>query len=904
MGSFGVRSYLFALLGVSTALPVASFGLTQAEHHAQEVSARHDETLRSSANMAAHRVGDFFSARRQDLETLAAAIAATGKLSGDSNRDVLDAHFRISGAYVGTYLGTADGTPVVRATRPGQTPPSLDTNYRDRDYFREVTRRRHTVFSRAQVGKVLSEPSVQIATPIIARDGGFLGYAEGSLDLAQLEPLMLEPLGDDSPLQLTLVDATGRVVLDSTGSLIPLTDVSLLELFGPPNAEAGLRTARSTSDVTMRGAAMEVPGMPGWRVLAAEPKSIIDTLVRQERQQVWWAAGIAASAALFLSAVLSTWLARRFRRLATQIKSVGDAAPESTRPTAVQGFWEPREFQALQSELSHLAKELTTHRRGLEGKVEERTAELATTNERLHVLIHALERAEDGIAITNDNGEFLYVNPALESITGHQASDLLGKTARELHLDPTEESVLAERKRSLRAGSSHSTTFAARRKDGSLFEQECTTWPIPDAQGQSSSYVTLRKDVTAQRRTEQSLRLSERMASLGTLAAGVAHEINNPLTYVLLSLRLAQRQLDRHYKQLPAEYVGKTESALENALDGAERVSEIVKDLRLFSRADETTLEAIDPRVVLDSALRLMGNDIRHRARLECDYRSTPEVTGNHAKLHQVFLNLFINATHAIEEAYGPADAALLSTRTDEAVIRVATDTDENGNCVIEVSDTGVGIAPEYLSKIFDPFFTTKPVGVGTGLGLAMCRSIVASMSGEITVTSELGRGTTFHMVLPRARAASAAPQTMQTQRRTRIANVKLLVVDDNRAVGDSVSATLSDQHQVDVVDSAQAALSRLKRSRYDVILCDLRMPNMNGIELFLALQNEGNGDERRLVFFTGAPISEPTRSFLHRHGRICVAKPISEEQLERAVREVLQDLTNEVPARATGAGA
>jgi CheY-like chemotaxis protein len=144
----------------------------------------------------------------------------------------------------------------------------------------------------------------------------------------------------------------------------------------------------------------------------------------------------------------------------------------------------------------------------------------------------------------------------------------------------------------------------------------------------------------------------------------------------------------------------------------------------------------------------------------------------------------------------------------------------------------------------------------------------------------------------------------MQTQRRTRIANVKLLVVDDNRAVGDSVSATLSDQHQVDVVDSAQAALSRLKRSRYDVILCDLRMPNMNGIELFLALQNEGNGDERRLVFFTGAPISEPTRSFLHRHGRICVAKPISEEQLERAVREVLQDLTNEVPARATGAGA
>lgn len=899
MGSFGVRTYLFALLGASTALPVVSFGLTQAEQHARDVSIRHDEALLASASTTAHRVGDFFSARKQDLETLAAAVATDGSLGSPTSRALVEAHFRISGAYAGTYLGTADGTPVVRAIRAPDQAPSLDTTYSDRDYFIEVTSKRQTVFSRAQVGKLLNEPSVQIATPIVSAAGTYLGYAEGSLDLSQLGPLMMASLGQHTPMHLTVVDATGHVVLDSSGARTPLTDVSQLPLFAPSTTEPSLRTAADTSDVTMRAAAAEVPGMPGWRVLASEPKSIIDTLERKERQKVWWAAATAGGAALFLSAVLSTWLARRFRRLAAQIKSVGSDAPESTRTTAAQVFWEPREFQALQNELSHLDSELATHRRGLEDKVEERTRELARTNQRLHILIHALERAEDGIAITNDAGEFLYVNPALESITGYRASELLGKTARELHLDPQDGSASLARKRDRRAGDGHRVTFAARRKDGSLFEQECTTWQIPDAGGTSQSYVTLRKDVTTQRRTEQSLRLSERMASLGTLAAGVAHEINNPLTYVLLSLRLAQRQLDRHHSRLPVDYASKTEAALGNALDGAERVSEIVKDLRLFSRADETTLEAIDPRAVLESALRLMGNDIRHRARLECDYRSTPPVTGNHAKLHQVFLNLFINATHAIEEAHGPADAALTSNRSDEAVIRITTDTDEDGNCVIEVSDTGVGIAPHYLDKIFDPFFTTKPVGVGTGLGLAMCRNIVNSMSGQITVRSELGRGTTFRIVLPRAQSPSATPQTMQTQRRTRITNVKLLVVDDNRALVESVSATLSEYHRVEVAEGARAALDQLKRERYDVILCDLLMPDMSGLELFLALQSEGNGDERRLIFFTGAPVSETTRSFLQRHGRTCLAKPISEEQLDKAIREVLADLTANVTVRA-----
>ncbi len=285
------------------------------------------------------------------------------------------------------------------------------------------------------------------------------------------------------------------------------------------------------------------------------------------------------------------------------------------------------------------------------------------------------------------------------------------------------------------------------RKDGTLFEQECTTWPIRNEQGTVTHFVSLRKDVTAQRHTEQALRLSERMASLGTLAAGVAHEINNPLTYVLLSLRLAQKQMARHALDLPLSFLDKTDVALENAIDGAERVSTIVKDLRQFSRSDETTVEAVDPRSVLDSALRLVGNDIRHRAHIECDYQATPPVTCNHAKLHQVFLNLLVNASYAIEQAYGSLVAPnVMLSKQRAPEIRVSTSSDPNGDCVIEVRDNGIGIAPEHIGRIFDPFFTTKPVGVGTGLGLSLCRTIISEMDGEISVSSKFGEGSTFRI--------------------------------------------------------------------------------------------------------------------------------------------------------------
>jgi PAS domain S-box-containing protein len=351
-------------------------------------------------------------------------------------------------------------------------------------------------------------------------------------------------------------------------------------------------------------------------------------------------------------------------------------------------------------------------------------------------LVDALERAGDGIEITDPDAKFIYVNPAWEKLTGYSRAEVAGQSPSILRGGTEPEAFYDAIWERIMSGEVYTGEFVGKRKDGTLFDQELTVWPVQNRDGEIVHIVGLRRDVTEKTKTEQALRISERMASVGTLAAGIAHEINNPLTYVLISLRFAQTELRELDGQGPVQVL----EALERAVEGAERVSAIVKELRVFSRPNDRTLSVIDPRAVLDSALRMVDNDIRHRANLVRDFRAVPEVLGNDARLSQVFLNLLVNAVQALE-----------SCARERSEITVRTSTDEKGFAVIEISDTGVGIAPQHLSKIFDPFFTTKPVGLGTGIGLSICHGIVKSMDGMIAVDSKLGHGSVFRVRLPNA---------------------------------------------------------------------------------------------------------------------------------------------------------
>jgi signal transduction histidine kinase len=242
-------------------------------------------------------------------------------------------------------------------------------------------------------------------------------------------------------------------------------------------------------------------------------------------------------------------------------------------------------------------------------------------------------------------------------------------------------------------------------------------------------------------RMRERLLLSERLVSVGTLAAGVAHEINNPLAIAMANLECVLGGLAPGSDPLGPRMRAYAES-LRDIDEALKRIRDIVRDVKLFSRPQESETTAVDVRSVIDASVRMALKEIRQRVRVVKEFGAVPLVTANESRLGQVVLNLIVNAAHAVPEG-----------RADDNPLRLITRTLGDGRAIIEVADTGCGIPKEHLERIFDPFFTTKPAGVGTGLGLAICHTIVAELGGEIEVDSEVGRGTTFRVILPPAGA-------------------------------------------------------------------------------------------------------------------------------------------------------
>jgi CheY-like chemotaxis protein len=385
------------------------------------------------------------------------------------------------------------------------------------------------------------------------------------------------------------------------------------------------------------------------------------------------------------------------------------------------------------------------------------------------------------------------------------------------------------------------------------------------------------RDVTAERAAQARMLVSERMASLGTLAAGVGHEINNPLMSVLGNLEMAindLRKIRREHGDIDFLELG---DELRDAKEAAERVRNIVRDLKLFSRTDEETRGEVDIERVMESSLRMVWNEIRHRAQLVRDFKPVPPVLANESRLGQVFLNLVINAAQAIPEG-----------RANQNEIRVATSVAADGRVRVEVSDTGSGMTPDLIAKIFTPFFTTKPIGVGTGLGLAICHQLVAAVGGEITVDSTPGKGTTFAVLLPPVVAHAAAPAPEAPPVRAPELHGRVLVIDDDAMVSMTISRALRD-HEVTALSDPNEAIRRIVAGqRFDVILCDLMMPNITGMDVHAQLMECAPEMAERMVFITGGAFTEQAREFLE--NRPSFEKPMDLRALRGLIAEKLQE--------------
>lgn len=333
-----------------------------------------------------------------------------------------------------------------------------------------------------------------------------------------------------------------------------------------------------------------------------------------------------------------------------------------------------------------------------------------------------LNSIAEGVIATGADGAVARMNPVAERLTGWTSAEASGRPLDEIF--------------QLREDGSHPSLVT---RGGTELPIAFSRSPLKSAEGTVTGAVLVFRDMTAemqareaQERMQRQLILADRMASLGTLAAGIAHEINNPLAYVLANLELLVQDIG----------AGADERAqmLHEALEGGERIRKIVQSLRTFCRAEPERRTVISIKPVIEQSITMAWSEIRHKARLVRIYGPIPRVDADESRLGQVFINLLVNAAQAIPEG-----------DFEKNEIRIVTSTHDEGHAVIDFHDTGGGISESAMRRIFDPFFTTKPIGVGTGLGLSICHGIVSGMNGTITAKNGETRGAILRVVLPAA---------------------------------------------------------------------------------------------------------------------------------------------------------
>jgi CheY-like chemotaxis protein/nitrogen-specific signal transduction histidine kinase len=383
------------------------------------------------------------------------------------------------------------------------------------------------------------------------------------------------------------------------------------------------------------------------------------------------------------------------------------------------------------------------------------------------------------------------------------------------------------------------------------------------------------RDLTDVKQAEAQLLQGDRLAALGTLAGGMAHAINNPLTYVLLNLEDLSEQLPKLAEQ--QGFMQEAVQRLKEAHDGAERVAQVVRQMRAFARSESSVAAAIDVREVLDAALALVGNEIRHRGNLITEYEEVPLVFAAQARLEQALLNLLLHAARALPDAgSAPSDVRVALRQADE------------NRVLIEVTYATTDEAPVDQGP-FDPL---SSISGGVDAGLAICHGIVTSVGGEMRCAIHPGRGTSFQVLLPAAEwtrtEASPAPQP-QPSLLPPSDRARVLVVDDDPGVGKALRLMLEEEHDVTCVTSPREALKLLLADAgLDIVFCDLMMPELSGVDLYQALYLNRPGYERRLVFMTGGAFMPEEASFVTQVKSPIMEKPFDMRRIQALVRRAV----------------
>ncbi|RPI46077.1 MAG: PAS domain-containing sensor histidine kinase, partial [Betaproteobacteria bacterium] len=474
----------------------------------------------------------------------------------------------------------------------------------------------------------------------------------------------------------------------------------------------------------------------------------------------------------------------------------------------------------------------------------------------------------DGLALWNSDGEIVDVNPALAKIYGYGEEEL-ATLPRGAFLDPD---YHPEFLRSLASGEPWHAEFTALRKDGSAIELEVHAIPM-QYQGKPQ-LLSITRDVTEKKRAAQelarqreALHQREKLAALGSLLAGVAHELNNPLSVVVARAVMLEEAND------PS-----TQVAAQRIRAAAERCARIVRTFLAMARQQQPERGPVAVNDIVSAALDITAYAVRTSSiEVELDLADgIPYILADADQLHQVLLNLVINAQQALQDSPLPRRIRV-ATRFDSAADKIR----------ITVEDNGPGIPEHLRARVFEPYFTTKPVGVGTGVGLAVSFGIVEAHGGTLAVECPPGGGTAFHIDLPVGAAEPTVTDSGDTAA-PRVSRRKILVVDDEAEVREVLTEILrSADNHVAAASSGREALERMEAQHYDVILTDIRMPDLDGLALYHEIKRRWPERGNLVVFVTGDTLSPASRDLANVADRPVIEKPFVPEEVHRVVAEI-----------------
>ncbi len=497
---------------------------------------------------------------------------------------------------------------------------------------------------------------------------------------------------------------------------------------------------------------------------------------------------------------------------------------------------------------------------------------------------HIIENHPDGVAILRD-GLILFANSPLAMLLGQPTGALEGQLIERFFSSADAPDVRDRLRDAAQAGRSQGSRRyrLIQGAEGAVAHVEWMPARCLNFEGDPAVMVVLR-DITAEHRRLAQSMLSERLTSIGTMAAGMAHELNNPLAIVSSNLD----QISFEIKDIGAApnpgMAERLKDMVSDAQTGAERIRLIIQHLSTFSEAPTDTTETVSLPRLIDLMSNMALGSTRDQATIVREYEpGLPDALGNEAQLGQVFFNLMLNAAQAIPA--GNPDKNEIRLRCFQ----------QGGHVIAEIADTGNGIPEHLIHRIFDPFFTTRPVGDGFGLGLSVCHSIVTHLGGTITVKSAPGRGTTFRVSLlassRRSAASSPSPSPshgpVNVPRTHEARQLRLLIVDDEPLIASTLGRSL-DAHDVTIALNGPKALDLLAHSPpFDAVFCDVLMPGMSGMELFKSAADQNPDIAPRFVFMVGGTFTPQTRDFLSRVHNPVLTKPFRARQIERILTRV-----------------